>query len=175
MRLQLILILLALAAGCSEPSPTPTATRPAATLTPTAAGPAVRLRAPETVTAGKEMSVEVVNEGQTPYVLYPADGDNCLHVEDAEDRWLVLTYPETCDVLMEVIVRPGEKAMVGSWDLRVCAAAGCEQREPVAAGRYTISATLYPYDEDGAPEDAPIGDTRLTLTAEVEVAPDAGP
>lgn len=171
MRLQVILILLLLAAGCSEPSAAPTATRPAATVTPRAAGPAVRLLAPETVTAGEEVSVQVVNEGQTPYVLYPADGDNCLHVEDAGGRWQVLTYPETCDVLMEVIVRPGEKAMVGRWDLRICAPAGCEQREPVAAGRYTISVTLYPYDEDDAPED----DTRLTLTAEVEVAPGTGP
>ena len=180
----LLLLPLLLLSGCGERDAERDATRPAPTERPAATvpGAGVRLSAPETVTiradaaenaeevSGQEVSrreidVEVVNEGPTPYVFYPVDGDNCLHVEDAGGQRQLLTYPETCDVLMEVSVRPGERAPVGSWDLHACATEDCRRREPVAPGRYTIATTVYPYADGRSVEPG----TGIELTADVRV------
>lgn len=170
--LLLPLLLLLFLSGCGERS-AESVTRPPATEPPgaptaqgaAAEGAGLRLSLPERIALGEELSVEAVNESQMPYVFYPVDGDNCLHVEDANGRRQPLKHPETCDVLMEVIVRPGERALVGSWDLQVCAGSDCLRRERAAPGRYTVTATFYP----GADGDSIDVGREVTVTVEVRV------
>jgi hypothetical protein len=86
-----VTLLLLLASGCREPvarrTPAPPDTRATEAVSPPEEQPKVgaplRLLLPASVTEGELLKLQLANETESAFVLYPVDGDNCLDIRDA--------------------------------------------------------------------------------------------
>ncbi|MAT97310.1 MAG: hypothetical protein CL608_09225 [Anaerolineaceae bacterium] len=147
-----------LLAGCQN---NPQPVTPETSLLPTASPDVtpkpsdILLSYPDQITLGETLFVEVINQGNISYVFYRSEGDNCLSItsEDAEDHFFP-TVPLTCDVLTFNVVHPGERQLLGSWDLTMCKDSDCLQRSPAPPGNYVTTAVFYPFSGDVSQIDA---------------------
>lgn len=150
--------LVVLLTGCAEsasntasdsPLPSPTLS-PTPDLTPSPDD--IALIYQQSLSHGEVLIVEAVNVSDIPYVFYESPDDNCLFVQ--KDVFFSTRPPETCDVLAEKIIEPGQRRFFGSWDLLICTDLDCLTRTEAAPDSYFFEATFYPYrDGDSQPSD----------------------
>ena len=143
-----MLILLTLF-GCQN-IPAPTAVpipSPTPNLTPQPTD--IVLQYPKELSPDNHLFIEVHNKGNLPYVFYQPAGDNCLYIQikGAEGQYFQ-TSPPACDVMAAYFVKPGEKTLLGNWDLNECKDVDCLERIPASPNEYFISATFYPFIGD---------------------------
>lgn len=144
-------IILMLYAGCQE-SPTSPTSSPTATTSPNLTpqpGDIVLAHATE-LAIGESFFLEVVNQGELPYIIYQPEGENCLNVyiHDAPTVYFPTSLP-TCDVLSAIVVEPGQKRPLGNWDLMVCQGEDCLERLPAYSDTsYAVSIQVRPYYGD---------------------------
>jgi hypothetical protein len=122
-----------------DPSATPN-------LTPDPA--AIHLIFPTEVSLGDVFKIEIQNDGAIPVIYYMPDRQaNCLYITRDND-FTMAASPE-CDVLAEIIVQPGQRHLVGSWDLQVCRDTDCLTREAADPGEYMFEMSLFTEIKDG--------------------------
>ncbi len=130
--------------SCNEPSsngqiedlpPTPNLTPDAAT---------IELIYPAEVTTGDIFKIEIQNNSPVTYAyIFPSNRDNCLSLKQ-NNRNVWSSRPE-CDVLAEIILRPGDSHTIGTWDLQLCADSDCLTQETAVPGQYDFEIPLYPH------------------------------